>query len=458
MLRYTVLVLFSIFVVTYSQSLGLPLNTGQGGGGGRGGQSVPTCKYEFTVPDLKGGCNRASSSLSNKVDAIKQDLDKTRLQYVAQNSIIQSTLARIQGDSSKYMSQVQDLSKEVSKLQNALNTVGTGGGVSSANSQYINKLVHDTKDLLTKSVQDINNKIYNLTYQFQNNAIQESKVNTALEVQINKQASLLSQTEQKILNLENQLKNIQSKPSNTVTVGATGQPATNIPLSQLQQQYKKLESDIKYIQSQQQSQFQGLQSKTNNAILAIQNQSHEIDTVKQDTKAALSQIQAATKQAKDAKDAIDQFKQKYEPEIQINNAEIQEIQRNITGVTNTLSNLGSTILNNKVQSLTDKAKLNGVVKSAEALQNTTKDLTNQIKQQSAEMLNLKLALNQLNTSGSGGGSGGGNNVALQQQLNSFQSKTQSKLNATEAALKQVQNMVTTLLAQITPLLTRPGSG
>lgn len=374
-MRYTVLVLWSIFAVVYSQSLGLPLNTGQGAGGRQG---VPTCKYEFTVPDLKGGCNRASSSLTIKVDAIKQDLDKTRLQYVAQNSIIQSTLARIQGDSSKYMSQVQDLSKEVSKLQNALNTAGTGSSVSSSNVQYIDKLVHDTKDLLTKSVQDINNKIFNLTYQFQNNAIQESKVNTALEIQINKQAATLSQTQQKILNLENQLKNIQSKPSNPVIIGTTGQPATNIPLRQLQQQYKKLESDIKQIQSQQQSQFQGLQAKTNSAILAIQNQSHEIDTVKQDTKAALSQIQAASKQAKDAKDEIDQFKQKYEPEIQINNAEILELQKNITGVTNTLSNLGSTIMNNKIQSLQDKAKLGGVIKSAEALQNNTNDLKKQV--------------------------------------------------------------------------------
>lgn len=83
----------------------------------------------------------------------------------------------------------------------------------------------------------------------------------------------------------------------------------------------------------------------------------------------------------------------------------------------------------------------------------------QIQQQAIELLTLKQTLNSLSTgSGSGSGTGGGNNLAIQQQLNTFQSKTQGRLNSTEKALNQVQTMVQTLLGQVTALLTKPGSG
>lgn len=147
------------------------------GGPSNGG----SCTYQFHVADPNGLCAGTSSALDKKVDQVKQDLDKTKFQYVSQNSMIQNTLARIQSDAAGYMSKLTDLNNEIQKLKQIASSAPTGTG----NSAALNQMLHDTKDLLTKAISDINNKIFNITMQMQKSAVEETKIQTALNKQIN---------------------------------------------------------------------------------------------------------------------------------------------------------------------------------------------------------------------------------------------------------------------------------
>jgi hypothetical protein len=55
------------------------------------------------------------------------------------------------------------------------NSGQTGTSGNTGSNQNVNQLIHDTKDLLTKAVGDINGRIFNLTIEFQRNADKDYK-------------------------------------------------------------------------------------------------------------------------------------------------------------------------------------------------------------------------------------------------------------------------------------------
>ncbi|XP_033750411.1 uncharacterized protein LOC117334727 [Pecten maximus] len=440
---------------------------------GTQGQYVPqgilpsqtsSCKYEFTVPDT-GACSMSSSNLDKKVDQVKQDLDKTRLQYVAQNSVVQSTLAQVQSDTATYVSKVNDLTNQFQRLQQSVSTAPSGGSAAAGgNSQYLNQLVHDTKDLLTKAVQDINNKIFNLTYQFQRGSVEQSKVDTAIEKQINQQAVDIAKTEQRIINLENQIKSLQANAGKTPTGPAvTSPPAsvsaggpTSAQLTQLKQQYQQLEKDVQQQNQLQTTQFQSLNTKTNQILGQVTNQSNEINTIRLATQGAMSRVLAAETKVNSVKSDLDTLKQKIEPQMVVVAQEVATLQINVTKVEHDLQQLGTQLMTNNVNFVTDHAKVQAITTQAKLLADQLTKLEKQITAQSGELLKLTNDVNTLTAAPSLSANTTLSSAALQKAVQQFESRVQTSLNKTQSDISQLQSVTQVLMQQVTAV--QVGSG
>lgn len=335
----------------------------------------PTCKYEFTVPDTKGACSATSAALDKKLDDIKQDLDRTRIQYVSQNSIVQGTLNQLQTDTNMYVSKVADLNVELQKIKQNMNSGQTGTSGNTGSNQNINQLIHDTKDLLTKAVGDINGRIFNLTIEFQRNAVEESKVNSAIQNQINSQAVQLATAEQKLLNLENMIKNY--KPPTSGSQPSTG--PSNAQLATLQQKYQQLEQDIKTVDSLQHQQFKGLSDKTNRILSQLLNQTHDIDAVAQATNQSIARLTAAEQLIQTTKTDFDKFKQSTEPQVKILSLEASSLLSNLSTIQKQLQQLGGRLLNGQVASSQTTREVAKVKKQADDLLKEIAKLNTQVR-------------------------------------------------------------------------------
>ncbi|XP_063433114.1 uncharacterized protein LOC134715115 [Mytilus trossulus] len=397
----------------------------------------PTCKYEFTVPDAKGACSATSTALEQKIDNVKQDLDRTRLQYVSQNSIVQGTLSQLQTDTKMYVSKVNDLNGELQKIKGQ----GVNPGQSSG---AVNQLIHDTKDLLTKAVSDVNGRIFNLSLEFQRNAIEESKVNSAIQNQINKQAVQLATAEQKLLNLENMIKNYKPPTSGSQPQPSSGPSSAQI--TTLEKKYQQLENDLKSVDTLQQQQFTGLSDKTNRIMSQLLNQSHDIDVVAQATNQSVARLTAAEKMIQSTKQDFDNFKKATDPQIKILSQEASGLLSNLTSIEKQLQQLGIRLLNGMVSSMKMKGDVTKVKTQADNLLQEITKLTSQISAQAGELLIVKSDLSGLQAPGSGGGT-----INTVQLVSTIKAQTQADIQKAQKDVKQVQNMVTTLLTQVAML-------
>ena len=297
------------------------------------------------------------------------------LQYVAQNSMIQSTLAKIQSDTGNYISKISGLDSDLKKLQQIVNSKPTSlpslPSAGGNNTQYLNQVIHDTKDLLTKAVSDINNKIYNVTFEMQKNALEEAKLQSELEKQINKQQGEISTAETKINNLENILKNLQSsgassKPSPTSTTA----PPTGM-INQLKNQISQLENDVKNADKTQKSQYKVLDDRTDDILKKLKNQTTDINNIDSATRTALARLQTAEKDVNDAKNNLTQLQKKVEPQIQIIAQEVSETGKNLTRIETELGQIGGKLLTNQVKAIQDRTQI-------AQLKATASQLTSQI--------------------------------------------------------------------------------
>ncbi|XP_033750410.1 uncharacterized protein LOC117334726 [Pecten maximus] len=441
---------------------------------GTHGQYVPqgvlpnpasSCKYQFTVPATAGGCSMSSSNLDKKVDQVKQDLDKTRLQYVSQNSIVQSTLAKVQSDTATYTSKVNDLTSQFQRLRQSVSTAPSGGsGAAGGNTQYLNQLVHDTKDLLTKAVQDINNKIFNLTYQFQRGSVEQSKVDTAIEKQINHQAVDIAKTEQRIINLENQIKSLQANAGRTPTGPAVTSPPASVPaggptsaqLTQLKQQYQQLERDVQQQNQLQTTQFKSLNTKTNQLLGQVTNQSNEINTIKLATQGAVSRVVAAETKVTTVKSDLDTLKQKIEPQMIVVAQEVAAIQINVTKVEKELQQLGTQLMTNNVNFFSDHAKIQSMSSQTKLLADQLNKLKNETSSQAADLIKLTQDVKTLTSAPALSSNTTLSSAALQKAVQQFESRVQTSLNKTQSDISQLQSVTQVLIQQVTAV--QIGSG
>lgn len=324
-----------------------------------------SCTYQFQVADPNGLCAGTSSALDKKVDQVKQDLDKTKFQYVSQNSMIQNTLARIQSDAAGYMSKLTDLNNEIQKLKQIASSAPTGTG----NSAALNQMLHDTKDLLTKAISDINNKIFNITMQMQKSAVEETKIQTALNKQINDQTTKIAAAELKLITLENMLKNMQSgstpvatmppqpfttnsMPTTTNGAQTTTGPAPTAPtalLNQLKTQLQTLESEVKQLEQTQTKEITDLTQKADQIKTDLANQTTEIVKAKTTSQAAFARLKVTEQDVQDAINNLTQFQKRVNPEMSILQAEILETSKNVSTVISSLQQLGSSIMSDKMK-------------------------------------------------------------------------------------------------------------
>lgn len=331
------------------------------GGPSNGG----SCTYQFHVADPNGLCAGTSSALDKKVDQVKQDLDKTKFQYVSQNSMIQNTLARIQSDAAGYMSKLTDLNNEIQKLKQIASSAPTGTG----NSAALNQMLHDTKDLLTKAISDINNKIFNITMQMQKSAVEETKIQTALNKQINDQTTKIAAAELKLITLENMLKNMQSgstpvatmppqpfttnsMPTTTNGAQTTTGPAPTAPtalLNQLKTQLQTLESEVKQLEQTHTKEITDLTQKADQIKTDLANQTTEIAKAKTTSQAAFARLKVTEQDVQDAINNLTQFQKRVNPEMSILQAEILETSKNVSTVISSLQQLGSSIMSDKMK-------------------------------------------------------------------------------------------------------------
>lgn len=330
-----------------------------------GSSNSGSCTYQFHVADPNGLCAGTSSALDKKVDQVKQDLDKTKFQYVSQNSMIQNTLARIQSDAAGYMSKLTDLNNEIQKLKQIASSAPTGTG----NSAALNQMLHDTKDLLTKAISDINNKIFNITMQMQKSAVEETKIQTALNKQINDQTTKIAATELKLITLENMLKNMQSgstpvatmppqpfttnsMPTTTNGAQTTTGPAPTAPtalLNQLKTQLQTLESEVKQLEQTHTKEITDLTQKADQIKTDLANQTTEIAKAKTTSQAAFARLKVTEQDVQDAINNLTQFQKRVNPEMSILQAEILETSKNVSTVISSLQQLGSSIMSDKMK-------------------------------------------------------------------------------------------------------------
>lgn len=220
--------------------------------------------------------------------------------------MIQNTLARIQSDAAGYMSKLTDLNNEIQKLKQIASSAPTGTG----NSAALNQMLHDTKDLLTKAISDINNKIFNITMQMQKSAVEETKIQTALNKQINDQTTKIAAAELKLITLENMLKNMQSgstpvatmppqpfttnsMPTTTNGAQTTTGPAPTAPtalLNQLKTQLQTLESEVKQLEQTHTKEITDLTQKADQIKTDLANQTTEIAKAKTTSQAAFARL------------------------------------------------------------------------------------------------------------------------------------------------------------------------
>lgn len=324
-----------------------------------------SCTYQFHVADPNGLCAGTSSALDKKVDQVKQDLDKTKFQYVSQNSMIQNTLARIQSDAAGYMSKLTDLNNEIQKLKQIASSAPTGTG----NSAALNQMLHDTKDLLTKAISDIDNKIFNITMQMQKSAVEETKIQTALNKQINDQTTKIAAAELKLITLENMLKNMQSgstpvatmppqpfttnsMPTTTNGAQTTTGPAPTAPtalLNQLKTQLQTLESEVKQLEQTHTKEITDLTQKADQIKTDLANQTTEIAKAKTTSQAAFARLKVTEQDVQDAINNLTQFQKRVNPEMSILQAEILETSKNVSTVISSLQQLGTSIMSDKMK-------------------------------------------------------------------------------------------------------------
>ncbi|XP_062607660.1 uncharacterized protein LOC134269474 [Saccostrea cucullata] len=424
-------------------------------------QNSGTCTYQFHVADPKGACAGTSSALDKKVDQVKQDLDKTKFQYVSQNSIIQSTLARIQSDGASYMSKLNDLTNEVQKLKQLAATASTGSGGSSGNSAVLNQMLHDTKDLLTKAISDINGKIFNVTMQLQKSAVEEMKIQTALNKQINDQTTKIAAAELKLITLENMLKNLQSgstpaatmPPATTTTTqgtrttsgaAATTGPAPTAPtalLNQLKSQLQKLESEVKQVEQSHSKQITDLTNKADQIKTEVTNQTQEIAKAKTSSQAAFSRLKVTEQEVKDAINNLTQFQKDVTPKMTILQQEILETSKNVSTVIANLQQLGGNIIKDKMQIFKNKRDISKLIPDALKVEKDLQNLNTTITTQAGELLQLEQDVHALK------GNFTTNGKSAKQYVDAIKTDMNTKMSSLNTTLNSATSDIMTLMGQ-----------
>lgn len=196
------------------------------------GQQI--CNYQYAIPN-GGNCVTYGPALEQKLDAVQQDMDRTKLQYVSENTIMREELRKLSQQVSVADVSLQDMTKELKTLQSAVTALQARQGSSNTNTgasgttaavAMLEQLVKATQAQLTQNMLMLENQMRQAQSRNQNqrsqDAIQQSKVDTAFQAQLRQQQTDMTSVMQQVQQLDlrvNSLERVTHNPN----------PFTNAP-------------------------------------------------------------------------------------------------------------------------------------------------------------------------------------------------------------------------------------
>lgn len=229
----------------------------------------------------------------------------------------------------------------------------------------------------------------------QKSAVEETKIQTALNKQINDQTTKIAAAELKLITLENMLKNMQSgstpqntmppqtttttKPMPTITTrtSTTTGPAPTAPtalLNQLKSQLQTLESEVKQLEQTHTKQITDLTQKTDKIKTDLANQTKEIAAAKSTAQTSFARLQVTEQDVQDAVNNLTQFQKRVNPEMSILQAEILETSKNVSTVISSLQQLGTSIMSDKIKIVKNTNDIKKLIPGAAKINNDLQKL------------------------------------------------------------------------------------
>ncbi|KAL3866666.1 hypothetical protein ACJMK2_043948 [Sinanodonta woodiana] len=357
------------------------------------GSSKPSsssgCQYSFNVPN--GGCSGNSPALQQMLDKVKQDLDSTKTQNMAQTSSMQLTIAQLQAQQHGYLLQISDLQNEVKNLVDAFNAVSganpssspvpttASGGSDNAAFQQALQIV---KDDLNRVVIDTNNKLFNLSLNIQARTIEETRARTSLETQISTQTSEVNRVNQKMQDLEILLRQLQTV---SPTPGSGSAGISSAEVMKMQSQIQALTKKIDLIDISQAAEYKLIANKTDALRQQVQAQKTEIDGVKLNAAMANSRLRAAETNITFVHDQLAQYRQRFEPQIQNLAIQVSGLKGNASALDVSITQLGRAVFNIQRSTSQDTTNLKD-------LQTQTSLLKGQVTKLSGDLSGLAMQL------------------------------------------------------------------
>lgn len=243
-------------IVPYTAAVFLLLAAGSGATPQMFGTGQQICNYQYAIPH-DGNCVTYGPALERKLDAVQQDMDRTKLQYVSENSVLREELRKLNQQSSATDINLQDLTKEVKNLQTALTALqeaqsgvngypaypNTGSAIPSAAMAMLEQLVKTTQAQLTQGMIKLEHQLNQaegaMQARIMQDGIQQSKVDQAFQAQLRQQQIDLTSVMQRVQQIDirvNQLQRVTPSPNppyptvtahlTTATAAATSPPST----------------------------------------------------------------------------------------------------------------------------------------------------------------------------------------------------------------------------------------
>ncbi|XP_071093245.1 uncharacterized protein [Haliotis cracherodii] len=366
------IITISYFVVVSGSLIGLPSS-----------DSGNNCKYEFVVPDKTGMCSNGNAGLNKKIEDVKEDLDRTRLQYVSGNTILQEQMSKIQNTVNTYGSQMNDLYGHLRQLESQVSSFPSSLGPGGSND--IQRLVRTTKDYFNQALVDMQNKLFNVTYSFQKDAIEQSKVNAAVETQIRSQEQKTKQAEAKIEDLLKLVHALQGTPSATPGTGNIS-PAM---LSEVKSKLQSFDQEIQRYDQMQQQQFSALQQKSNTLALQLSNHSQALNDLSTESQALLARVQTSDTKADQVSRKFSQFQTVNQPRINNLETELTQIKNETDTLKSELSGVATNAMQAKVLSGKEMTDIKDAQQSIDLLEHRLQQVLSNANNQPVTQVQLK---------------------------------------------------------------------
>ena len=199
------------------------------------------CKYEFTVPSNTGNCKVSDPEIHTKLFEIINEIDSSRAQYASRNSVVNDKLAQIETQLARFNEMVAEVHQQMSHF-GGQSTSGSGN----QDLAVLQKAIMETKDFFIQSVHNIENKLFNLSTAVKTDSLKDVKIRATLDAEIQKQADQIKSAMDKIAQMDNSLKGVNSASGVFPTISAPQGNSYNTDLqSQLQNLAQSLQATAK---------------------------------------------------------------------------------------------------------------------------------------------------------------------------------------------------------------------